>query len=136
MPLDILFLDTSGLLCLFDEEDYRHKQAAQFFKERSQLLTTNYVLTEFIPLTQTRGFNRNDSLEFLLALSDLQRLKLIWIDDDPHNRAMTLLKMRLDKNYSLCDAVSFVVMRERGISEALTTDRHFEQEGFVKLLQS
>ena len=40
-----------------------------------------------------------------------------------------------DKTYSLCDAVSFLLMRERGITEALTTDRHFEQEGFVRLLQ-
>ena len=136
MPLNVLFLDTSGLLCLFDEEDYRHQEAARLFKEADQLLTTNYVLTEFIPLTQTRGFSRNDSLEFLLALSNLPRLELIWIADDRHNRAMNLLKMRLDKNYSLCDAVSFVVMRERGILEALTTDKHFEQEGFVKLLES
>ena len=49
---------------------------------------------------------------------------------------MELLENRLDKNYSLCDAVSFVVMRERGFIEALTTDKHFEQENFIKLLES
>lgn len=49
---------------------------------------------------------------------------------------MQLLQNRQDKTYSLCDAVSFVLMRQRGISESLTTDRHFEQEGFVRLLQS
>ncbi|MEH2285259.1 MAG: hypothetical protein V7K90_28760 [Nostoc sp.] len=41
---------------------------------------------------------------------------------------------RQDKSYSLCDAVSFVLMRQRGVTEALTTDHHFEQEGFRRLL--
>ncbi len=38
---------------------------------------------------------------------------------------MDLLTARMDKTYSLCDAVSFILMRERGLSEALTTDKHF-----------
>jgi predicted nucleic acid-binding protein len=49
--------------------------------------------------------------------------------------ALSLLRQRMDKSYSLCDAVSFLLMRERGITDPLTTDRHFEQEGFVRLLQ-
>jgi hypothetical protein len=40
-----------------------------------------------------------------------------------------------DKSYSLCDAVSFVLMRRHGLTEALTTDHHFEQEGFARLLR-
>jgi predicted nucleic acid-binding protein len=51
-----------------------------------------------------------------------------------HLAAMTLLEERPDKTYSLCDAVSFLLMRQRGITDALTTDRHFEREGFVRLL--
>lgn len=47
---------------------------------------------------------------------------------------MNLLFARQDKSYSLCDAVSFVVMRQRNITKALTTDHHFEQEGFQRLL--
>ncbi len=49
--------------------------------------------------------------------------------------ANQLLHKRLDKTYSLCDAWSFVLMRERDETEALTTDQHFEQEGFVRLLK-
>jgi hypothetical protein len=49
-----------------------------------------------------------------------------------HRTALRVLQGRLDRAYSLCDAVSFLLMREHAISEALTTDRHFEQEGFVR----
>jgi predicted nucleic acid-binding protein len=52
-----------------------------------------------------------------------------------HASAVALLEARPDKRYSLCDAVSFIAMRERGLAEALTTDHHFEQEGFVRLLK-
>jgi predicted nucleic acid-binding protein len=51
----------------------------------------------------------------------------------PQLRVFPLIA-RQDKSYSLWDAVSFVLMCQRGVTEALTTDRHFEQEGFVKLL--
>ena len=64
----------------------------------------------------------------------LPRLTLVWVTETTHQKAMRLIENRLDKDYSVCDAVSFVIMRERGISAALTTDKHFEQEGFVRLL--
>lgn len=56
------------------------------------------------------------------------------MDESLHRAALELLGVRPDKSYSLCDAVSFILMRRNGISEALTTDRHFAQEGFVRLL--
>lgn len=136
MLLDALLLDTSGLLCLFDKADFRHTESARFFKQTNRLLITNYVLAEFVPLSQTRGFKRDDSLNFLIDLCKLPRLQMIWVDEDLHNQAMNLLTNRLDKTYSLCDAVSFIVMREREITEALTTDKHFHQAGFIKLLES
>jgi predicted nucleic acid-binding protein len=62
------------------------------------------------------------------------RVEIVWIDEALHQQALELLFARADKTYSLCDAVSFVLMRERNEPEALTTDRHFEQEGLVRLL--
>jgi predicted nucleic acid-binding protein len=52
-----------------------------------------------------------------------------------HDSAMALLQAQLDKTYSLCDAVSFILKRQRGLIEALTTDHHFEQAGFRPLLK-
>ncbi|CAN5468333.1 hypothetical protein BH10ACI1_BH10ACI1_24580 [soil metagenome] len=132
---DWLFLDTSGLMCLFDKDDFRHHRANEYFKNNRFLLTTNYVLAEFVPLAHVRKLKRENALNFLKTLVLLPRLELVWIDENHHHQAIELLENRLDKTYSLCDAVSFLLMRERGISEALTTDKHFEQEGFTRLLK-
>ena len=130
-----MFLDTSGLYSFFDEKT----SAIQMpFLElgRPISLTHSYVLAEFIPLCLSRGLNRVKTLEFAETISKNELIKIIWINEEIHMKAFNLLKDRLDKSYSLCDAVSFIVMREHGVTEALTTDRRFEQEGFIKLLIS
>jgi uncharacterized protein len=135
MTSDEVFLDTSGLLCIFDRADSRHQTASVLFRQSKKLLTTNYVLAEFLPLVMSRKLHRTSSLFFLRDLVLLPRPHLVWIDKTLHERAMKLIENRLDKNYSICDAVSFVVMRMRKITEALTTDHHFEQESFIRLLK-
>ncbi len=50
--------------------------------------------------------------------------------------AWQLLSQRQDKNWSLVDCSGFVIMNHRQVTEALTTDRHFEQAGFVRLLKN
>lgn len=89
-----------------------------------------------MPLSYVRGKNRRETFSFIKDILEVPRLEFIWADENLHNQAMNLLENRLDKNYSLCDAASFVEMRERNITEALTTDKHFAQEGFTKLLES
>ncbi|MFN2393661.1 MAG: type II toxin-antitoxin system VapC family toxin [Pyrinomonadaceae bacterium] len=136
MMNDLLFLDTSGLLSIHDEKDFRNQTAIEFFTKAKRLLTTNYVLAEFVPLSYVRGKNRKETLSYINDLLQVARLELVWVDERLHAEAMRLLEERLDKSYSLCDAVSFSVMRERGFLSALTTDKHFQQEGFVRLLES
>jgi predicted nucleic acid-binding protein len=63
-------------------------------------------------------------------------IEIVWVDEAFHRAGMDFLARRRDKNYSLCDAISFLQMQERGITEAMTTDRHFEQEGLVRLLRA
>ena len=119
-----------------DEKDFRHADASAFVKSANVRLTTNYVLAEFIPLCQTRGLNRKKTLDFVETIIVNPLIEIVWIDENLHRKAFTLLQNRLDKTYSLCDAASFILMRERGLTEVLTTDKHFEQEGFIKLLSS
>ncbi len=133
---DWLLLDTSGLLCLHDQNDFRNRTAVGHVNKARRLLTTNYVLAEFVPLSQIRGHHRKESLSFIADMLLVQRLELVLVDESLHAEAMRLLEERLDKTYSLCDAVSFIAMRERKFLFALTTDKHFEQEGFVRLLES
>jgi uncharacterized protein len=61
--------------------------------------------------------------------------EIIHIDENLDKRTWELLKNRPDKKWRLVDCSSFVVMQEKGISEALTTDHHFEQAGFIRLLK-
>ena len=130
-----MLLDSSGLLCFFDDSDWRHAEAVTFFQSARLWLTHDYVLAEFVPLCQARGLNRKKTLSFIRALLENPLVEVIWTNEELYQRAVELLEQRLDKTYSLCDAVSFLLMRERGISEALTTDKHFTQEGFTQLLQ-
>ena len=92
------------------------------------------MLAEWVALAQVRGVPRTAALEFVAALTDNPEIEVEWVREELHRAAMALLQARPDKAYSLCDAVSFVLMRRAGVLEALTTDRHFEQEGFVRLL--
>lgn len=129
-----MLLDTSGLLSYFDQADTNNARAAELFDAASELLTHSYVLAEFLPLCNARRMNRTAYLTFATELLDSPLIELVWVDEALHRAAFALVLARQDKTYSLCDAGSFVLMRERGIQEALTTDKHFEQEGFLRLL--
>jgi predicted nucleic acid-binding protein len=59
----------------------------------------------------------------------------VHIDLTLDNQAWQLLKSRPDKEWGLVDCASFVLMQQRGIAEALTTDHNFEQAGFIRLLK-
>ena len=130
-----MLLDTSGLLCYHHRDEVQHENTVAFFNAASIRLTHSYVIAEFIPLCQVRGLPRLETLAFVNELLTNPHVETVWVDKDLHLAALSLLQERLDKTYSLCDAVSFVLMRRRNLSDALTTDRHFEQEGFIRLLQ-
>ena len=129
-----MLLDTSGLLSLIDKREPHQERAVELYNRATTRLTHNYILAELVALGNSRRVPREAVLEFSDRLLSDDEIELIWIDETLHKRALDLLFARLDKTYSLCDAVSFVLMRERGETEALTTDRHFEQEGLVRLL--
>jgi len=130
-----MFIDTSGWLCLYHKDEREHREAVELYQNARAHLTTNYVLAEFVPLAHKRGFPRAQNIKFTERVLDSAEIEIVWIDETLHRQAVVLMRERADKTYSLCDAASFVVMRQRGISESLTTDKHFRQEGFVRLLE-
>ena len=130
-----MLIDTSGFLCLHEKDEPFHQQALKLYDDGPLRITTNYILAEYTALAEIRGVLRSQIIEFsLTALAD-DAIEIVYVDERLHILAVALIADRPDKHYSLCDAASFIVMRERGITEALTTDKHFEQEGFVKLLR-
>ena len=129
-----MLLDTSGLLCLHHRAELFHAQARVTYQAARVGLTHSTILAEFVALAHARRLPRLAALTFVTDLLDNPDIETVWVDEPLHREAMALLLARLDKTYSLCDAMSFVLMRRRNLSEALTTDRHFEQEGFRCLL--
>ena len=130
-----MLIDTSGFLCLLHKDEPEHLQTVDIFSEAKSFLTHSYILCEFVPLARVRGLPVQESLGFSQRILTDSSIEVVWVGPDLHAAAVSLLRNRLDKSYSLCDAVSFVLMRERGIADALTTDKHFEQEGFIRLLR-
>jgi predicted nucleic acid-binding protein len=129
-----MLLDTAGLLCLHHRAEPFHAVAVREFRAAPSQVTHNYVLAEFVALANARRLPRTLALQFLVDLIDDPRIDVIWVDETLHHEALNLLFQRPDKEYSLCDAVSFLLIRRYGIRTALTSDKHFEQEGFQRLL--
>jgi len=78
---------------------------------------------------------RQQFLALLARLDSASEAEIVGPGGDIWRRGIDLYSRRPDKDWSLTDCISFVVMADRGISEALTGDHHFEQAGFVALLK-
>jgi predicted nucleic acid-binding protein len=132
-----LFVDTSGWAPFLAAKDPLHAQVADILQQAAKhgrrLITTSYVILELITLLERYRFSRARALEGINAIKATSGVLLLHVDEATDAEAWGLLEARLDKSWSLVDATSFVVMRRFGIGEALTTDHHFEQAGFMRL---
>jgi uncharacterized protein len=134
-----LFVDTGFWIAKVNPRDDLHERAESLAIKYSyrRLVTTDVVLVEIQNFFSRHG-------EQLRSLAD----KLVdIIEDDPNvlvlpqtrdtlAAARELYRKRTDKSYSLTDCYSMVVMRERKITEVLSYDEHFVQEGFVALMRN
>ena len=131
-----LFADTYFYLAVLNERDSAHARVMDFMArtEVDEMVTTAWVLMEVAD-----GMNRPDERERCAAFVEDLR-------NDPHTRlreadaalfwrGFDLYRTRDDKAWSLTDCVSFVIMSDEGITDALTGDHHFEQAGFTALLK-
>lgn len=129
-----MLLDTSGLLALIDVREPLHQKACDKYRIATKRVTHGFVLAELVALTNARGVPPGLVLQFLMNLLANPDIETIWPDESVASQAFTLLMERQGRGYSLCDAVSFVLMRANDLREALSTDQHFADEGFQRLL--
>ena len=131
-----MLIDTSGWFSIMDDTDHRYDTAKRYIQTARVRLTHSYVIAELTALSHARGIAKESLVRVTNEILDDPKVEVIWADESLTMRAWSLLQDRQDKNWSLCDSVSFVLMNQLGITEALTTDHHFEQAGFIKLLES
>lgn len=133
-----LFADTFYWIALVDFTDNAHQRALALTSERadSPLVTTDEVLAEYLTFFATAPEPMRRK-----ALTNTQRiLEDPGVQVVPQSResflsGMALYGARPDKGYSLTDCISMQTMRKKGLTEVLTNDRHFEQEGFRALFR-
>jgi predicted nucleic acid-binding protein len=131
-----VFADTFFFFAVGNDRDPAHTKATAFsLTYTGKLVTTGWVLTELAD-----GWSRPVSwrVEFEPLLSELRanpNVTILTFSDELFKAGIELYADRPDKEWSLTDCISFVVMEREGIREALTGDHHFEQAGFIALLK-
>lgn len=128
------FADTFFFLALLSDKDRAHGRAVEARASGRPIVTTEFVLLELGDHLCDR-LNRRLFVELCSALHADPSVKVLPIRGDLFRRGYDLYANRPDKDWSLTDCISFVVMADRGISDALTGDHHFEQAGFRALLK-
>ena len=133
-----LFLDASYAIALSSASDKHHQQALTLAREIEidpaiRLVTTCAALLE-IGNALARQKYRSIAVQLLNALENDSTVAIIPLSEALCAAAMQLFQARADKEWGLTDCVSFVVMQERAITDALTADTHFQQAGFRPLL--
>jgi uncharacterized protein len=130
-----LFADSWYYIALLLKSDQAHARVKAFTRGLdAKILTTAWVLTE---VANTLSASRLRA-GFLSLLDDLQsdnEVVIVGPEAKTFAQGLELYRNRPDKDWSLTDCISFVVMNREGITEALTADRHFEQAGFKALLK-
>jgi len=132
-----VMVDSAGLYALADRRDPAHAVAAacagRLARTRTRLILTDYIIDEAATLAKARS-GANAALRLLEIVERSAAFSMIWIGPERFASAKMFFLKYADHGYSFTDCTSFVVMREMGLTEALTTDRHFVQAGFNALL--
>ena len=132
---DHVFLDASFWIAYRDERQNLHEQAKRIlsavFRRRIKFVTTLPVLCEI-----HAHFCRNAKKKRLI-IQDFDNNPLVQIEaitNADQLQAFELLRSQTDKTYSLCDAISFVVIRRLGLNQVLSFDKHFRQFGEFEII--
>ena len=130
-----LFADTFYFLALLNPKDAKHQKAQDINATPNwRMITTAWILMEVADALATPP-NRGLFLRLVDRLQASSTIEVIPLSMDVFNQGLRFYRERPDKRWPLTDCISFVLMQQRGITDALTGDHHFEQAGFVSLMK-
>ena len=131
-----VFLDTSFLQALINRNDQLHDQAKILWPQVR--LAAEVWLTEAILLEVGNALcarNRSTTAQFIQECFRTPNMRVVPVDSLLFKRGLQLYRERLDKTWSLTDCISFIVMQDQNLKEAVTVDAHFVQAGFRALMR-
>ncbi len=129
------FVDTAHWLALGNSRDQWHERALAWASTvKGRFWTTDYILLELADGLSNAPL-RSDAVTLIDDLRHDASTIIIPQSRELFERGLALDRTRSDKDWSLTDCISFVVMWDEGLSDALTSDHHFEQAGFRALLR-
>lgn len=130
------FADTWFFQALLSEHDTHHGEVIAFLEETDDfMVTTRWVLAETANAVGGSAYRENAAC-FLKGAERDPSIIIVGGSDSLYARGLDLYASRPNKAWSLTDCISFVVMKDHGIHEALTGDRHFAQAGFKPLFHA
>ncbi|HZL37286.1 MAG TPA: hypothetical protein VFC78_18345 [Tepidisphaeraceae bacterium] len=130
-----MFIDTFYYLSLMSRNDSDRERTIELSRHlTADTVTTAWVLTE-VADAMSLPLHRELFVRLHNALRSDAHVKILGASEELFERGMGLYANRVDKAWSLTDCISFCVMTELGITDALTADHHFEQAGFRALLK-
>lgn len=137
MPTTKVFVDTAAWLALLNADDALHEQTRRIrgmlAQRKTRLVTTEFVLLEVADALSSPAL-RSHTAAYVDSLRRLAILEIVPASQGLLLEGWTLYAQRADKNWSLTDCISFVVMMREDIKQAFTSDHHFEQAGYIKLI--
>jgi hypothetical protein len=133
--MSIVFADAFYFIARLNGRDQYHEQALAVSRDlRARILTTDWVLTE-VADALAESECRPRMRDFILHLRTSPSCEIVPASRDLLDQALDLYHRHADKGWSLTDCTSFATTRERGVNDALTGDKHFEQAGFTAMLK-
>ena len=129
------FIDTFYVVALVNVRDDYYEKANELVEiyDKASLLVTDAVLLEI-----GNSLARDHKPQAIAIFDEFfasEDIEIIRLDETIFAKAFELYRTQNDKTYGMVDCISFIVMREHGITDALTHDKHFVQAGFRALMR-